>query len=77
MLDPPPACRKTRRKRRKDNHADRRHTGFAATIVASTPPQSRSPVFHADRLPSTTKAELALWRAFLAEEIDAILRVKD
>jgi hypothetical protein len=75
MLDPPPARGKTLRRRKTDNCADRRHAGFVATIVALTPPPSLFPACHADQLPS--KAELALWRAFLADEIDTILRDKD
>jgi hypothetical protein len=77
MLDHPPTRGKALRKRKEDNRADRIPAGFASTSAAPTPPQLLSSAGHADRLPSSTKAELALWRAFLGDEIDAILRDKD
>ena len=46
-----------------------------AASDALTTPQSPYPA--PDRLPAFLKVELALWRAFLGDEIDAILRDKD
>ena len=46
-------------------------------MAAPTTPRLLSSAGYADRLPSSTKAEVALWRAFLGDEIDAILRDKD
>jgi hypothetical protein len=76
MFDHPPHRGKTLRRHKTDNRADRRHADFAATIVARTP-QSLPPPWPADRSFSSAKAEHALWRAFLADEIDAILFDRD
>jgi hypothetical protein len=78
MLNPPPAGGKTLRKRKTDNSADRLHAGFGTTSDAATRPQKQSSTCRVDQAPpSSIKAELALWRAFLGDEIDAILRDKD
>jgi hypothetical protein len=77
MLDHPPTRGKTLRKLKKDNHADRVRDDIASTMAAPTTPRLLSSAGYADRLPSSTKAEVALWRAFLGDEIDAILRDKD
>jgi hypothetical protein len=77
MLDHPPTRGKAPRKRKDDNCADRIHAGFASTSAAQTPLQLVASAGHADRFPPSGKAELALWRAFLGDEIDAILRDKD
>ena len=75
MLESPPAWRQPIRKRKKANHANRVQLGFtAASDAPETPP---SPYPARDRLSASLKAELALWRAFLGEEIDAILLDKD
>jgi hypothetical protein len=75
MLESPPASRQPIRKRTKANQANRVQPGFAAASGAPKTPQSAYPA--RDRLPASLKAELALWRAFLGDEIDAILRDKD
>ena len=77
MLDHPPIRGKTLRNRKNDNHADRTHAGFASTSAPPTALQLLSSAGHADRLSPPAKAELAIWRAFLGDEIDAILHDKD
>jgi hypothetical protein len=77
MLDPPAARGKTLPRRKPDNHADRVDASFASTSAAPTPPRMPSSACCADRAPPSIRAELALWRAFLADEIDAILLDED
>jgi len=77
MLDPPPARGKTLRKRKQNRQTDRVDAGCARTGITPALPRLLSPACRADQLPPSAKAELALWRAFLADEIDAILLDKD
>ena len=75
MLESPPAWRQPIRRRKKAKHANRVQPGLAA--ASGAPETAQSPYPTRDRLPASLKAELALWRAFLGDEIDAILRDKD
>jgi hypothetical protein len=77
MPIPPPTRGKTIRRRKKAGHADRLEAGFAGKKVAPATPQSPSSAGPTDRGSSSIKVELALLRAFLGDEIDAILRHKD
>jgi hypothetical protein len=61
-------------KRERENRTDRVR---AATSAAPTTAEPVFPASNPDRHPPSTKAELALWRAFLAAEIEAILCDKD
>jgi hypothetical protein len=77
MLDSPPTRGKTLRKRKPDSHANRQQPGFGTTSAAQTPSRNGSSACGADGLALSIKAELALWRAFLREEIDALLFDRD
>jgi hypothetical protein len=55
----------------------RRHGSDHISPEAKPAGLQGAPIAAADKIPAMLARELALWRAFLGDEIDAILRDKD
>ena len=79
MADPPSPLEDIVRKRPKTNRSGRKrlHPRLAAPRPKSTSAELPLPGGSKEQLQAPIKKELALWRAFVGDEIDAILRNKD